>query len=210
MKYLFTLFLLIPIISFSQDSLEQQLDSISSSEEASTFLKENKPKHGKLFTFNKAKHKTRLATDLFNLAKGGKKVIKTQFKKTYYKVIDKSKILYSKFNIIVFDASKTSKEEAIEQRNLVLAKYNEGYRFKDLAKHYSFGPTAKMGGDTGWIKAGDMSEAFDANAFDEKHTIDEVFKVDDTENKKYYLVVKTEANTPIEEITVLKFSEDIE
>ncbi|MUU77264.1 peptidylprolyl isomerase [Winogradskyella endarachnes] len=210
MKYLLSIFLLIPIISFSQDSLEQQLDSISSSEEATTFLKEKKPKNGKLFTFNKAKHKTRLANDLFNLAKGGKKVIKTDFKKTYYKVIDKSEVMYSKFNIIVFNASKTSIEDVIEQRNKVLAKYNEGYRFKDLAKHYSFGPTAKMGGDTGWIKAGDMSKAFDSVAFEEKHPLNEVFTVDDTENNMYYLVVKTEVKTPIEEITVLKFSEDLD
>lgn len=210
MKYLFTIFLLIPIFSFSQNSLEQQLDSISNSEEANSFLKENKPKQGKIFTFNKAKHKTRLANDLFNLAKGGKKVIKTDFKKTYYKVIDKSELIYSKFDIIVFDASKTSAEDAIAKRNKVLALNNEGYRFKDLAKHNSSGPTAKMGGDTGWIKAGDMSIAFDKVAFNENHPLDKVFSVDDIENNKYYLVVKTEVKTPIEEITVLKFSEDLD
>ena len=210
MKYLFTLFLFIPLFSFSQDTLEQQLDSISSSEEATTFLKENKPKQGKIFTFNKAKHKTRLANDLFNLAKGGKKVIKTDFKKTYYKVIDKSEVMYSKFDIIVFDASKTSLEDVIVKRNKVLALHNEGYRFKDLAKHNSSGPTAKMGGDTGWIKTGNMSTAFDEVAFNEKHPLNEVFTVDDIENNKYYLVVKTEVKTPIEEITVLKFSEDLD
>jgi parvulin-like peptidyl-prolyl isomerase len=210
MKYLLTLFLLIPIFSFSQDSLEQQLDSISSSEEATSFLKENKPKQGKIFTFNKAKHKTRLANDLFDLAKGGKKVIKTDFKKTYYKVIDKSEVIYSKFNIIVFDASKTSAEDAIAKRNKILAKHNEGYRFTDLAKHNSSGPTAKMGGDTGWIKVGDMSTAFDDIAFIENHALNQVFSVDDIENNKYYLVVKTEVKTPIEEITVLKFSEDLD
>lgn len=210
MKYFFTIILLIPIICFSQESLEQQLDSISSSEEANSFLKENRPKQGKLFTFNRAKHKTRLANDLFNLAKGGKKVIKTDFKKTYYKVIDKSEVMFSRFDIIVFDASKTSTEDAIEKRNKVLALHKEGYRFKDLAKHNSSGPTAKMGGDTGWIKPGDMSKAFDEIAFNKTHAADEIFTVDDTENNKYYLVVKTEAKTAIEEITVLKFSEELE
>ena len=169
MKYLFTLLLLIPLFSFSQDSLEQQLDSISTSEEATSFLKENKPKQGKVFTFNKEKHKTRLANDLFNLSKGGKKVIKTDFKKTFYKVIDKADVDYMKFNIIVFDASKTSVEEATSKRNKVLSQYNEGYKFKDLAKHHSSGRTAKKGGDTGWIKGGEMSEAFDDVAFNENH-----------------------------------------
>lgn len=210
MKHFLTLLLFIPFIGMSQMALEQQLDSISTTDEATSFLKENKPKQGKLFTFNKEKHKTRLATDLFSLAKGGKKVIRTDFKKTYYKVIDKAETEYIKFKIIVIDASETSEEEALAKRDKVLALYNQGYRFKDLAKHHSADRTAKKGGDTGWIKPGDMPAAFDAVAFGETHGIDEIFKVDDAENQKYYLVVKTENKTPIEEITVLKFSENIE
>ncbi|GAA4243756.1 MULTISPECIES: peptidylprolyl isomerase [Winogradskyella] len=210
MKHLFTLLLLIPFLGFSQIALEQQLDSISTSDEATTFLKENKPKQGKLFTFNKEKHKTRLANDLFNLSKGGKKVIRTDFKKTYYKVIDKAEIDYLKFSIIVIDASKMSTEEAIKKRNKVIAQYKEGYRFKDLAKHHSTDHTAKKGGDTGWIKAGEMPAAFDEVAFGKNHAIDEIFSIDDIENQKYYLAIKTEDRTAIEEITVLKFSEDID
>ena len=53
MKHLFTLLLLIPLFSFSQESFEKQLDSISTSEEATAFLKENKPKQGKLSTYNR-------------------------------------------------------------------------------------------------------------------------------------------------------------
>ncbi|MBU2921277.1 peptidyl-prolyl cis-trans isomerase [Winogradskyella psychrotolerans] len=210
MKHLFTLLLLIPFLGFSQIALEQQLDSISTSDEATTFLKKNKPKQGKLFTFNKEKHKTRLANDLFNLSKGGKKVIRTDFKKTYYKVIDKAEIDYLKFSIIVIDASKMSAEEAIKKRNKVIAQYKEGYRFKDLAKHHSTDHTAKKGGDTGWIKAGEMPAAFDQVAFGKNHAIDEIFSIDDIENQKYYLAIKTEDRTAIEEITVLKFSEDID
>ncbi|WP_179020107.1 peptidylprolyl isomerase [Winogradskyella forsetii] len=207
MKHLFTLLLFLPLFGFSQMALEQQLDSISTPDEATIFLKENKPKQGKLFTFNKEKHKTRLANDLFNMSKGGKKVIRTDFKKTFYKVIDKAEVDYIKFSIIVFDASD---DQALSKRDKVLSQYNQGYRFKDLAKHNSIDRTAKKGGDTGWIKAGDMSKAFDDIAFAEKHDIDAIFPIDDLENQKYYLVIKTENRTPIEEITVLKFSENIE
>lgn len=199
-----------PLFCFSQESLEKQLDSISTSEEATQFLKENKPKKGKLFTFNKEKHKTRLANDLFNLSKGGKKVVRTEFKRTYYKVIDKAEVVYCRYNMIVVGGSETSNEDLIAKRDKVIAQYKEGYRFKDLAKHYSTDPTANRGGDTGWIKAGDMPEAFDTVAFKENHAINEVFIVDDPENKKYYLVIKTENKKPIEEITVLKFSESTE
>jgi len=209
MKYYFTLFLFIPLLSLSQNNLEKKLDSITSSEDAAIFLKTHKPDEGKLYTFNKEKHKTRLANELFKLSIGGKKVIKTRFKKTYYKIIDKTKVDYCKFNIIVIDAKNNSNFAAKVIRNKVLSQYNEGYKFKDLAKHHSSGSTAKMGGDTGWIKIGDMSETFDELAFNENHNINDVFTIDDPENKKYYIVMKTEEKKPIEEITVLKFTEDI-
>lgn len=210
MKHLYAFLLLFPLFGFAQLPIEQQLDSISTSEDALTYLKENSPKDGQLFTFNKEKHKTRLADDLFNLSKGGKKVVKSKFKKTYYKIVDKAEVSFIKFSIIVIDASKTSEEEALSKRDKVLAQYNDGYRFKDLAKHHSVGPLAKMGGDTGWIKIGDMSPAFDEVAFKKNHAIDEAFTVDDVENKKYYLVIKTQNRTSIEEITVLKLTEDAE
>ena len=210
MKFLLPLLLFIPLFCFAQNTLEKQLDSIVTPEDAATFLKTHKPEEGKLYTFNKEKHKTKLADELFKLSKGGKKVFKTDFKKTYYKVIDKAEIDYCKFNIIVLDATKTSDQSAKVIRAKVLSQYNEGYRFKDLAKHHSSGPTSKMGGDTGWIKLGEISATFDEHAFNQNHAINDVFTIDDLENKKYYIVIKTEDKTPIEEITVLKFTEDID
>ena len=200
MKTLLTLLLFVPLLSFSQENLEQELDSIATTEDAKSFAKTyKKANKSKFFTFNKEKHKTRLADDLFKLSKGGKKVIKTDFKTTYYKIIDKKDVDYSRFNIIVFDEANKAK------RDEVLAKYNQGYKFKDLAKHHSSGPTAKMGGDTGWIKPGDLSTAFDEAAFNS--SLNSVVTIDDEELKKYYIVIKTEDKTPIEEITVLKFTE---
>ena len=209
MKPLLTLLLFIPLFCFTQSTLEKQLDSISTSEDAVAFLKTHKSEEGKLYTFNKEKHKTRLANDLFKLSKGRKKVIKTKLKKTYYKIIDKSKVDHCKFNIIVLDGEKTSNQSAKVIRNKVLSKYNEGYKFKDLAKNHSSGPTAKMEGDTGWIKLGEISEIFDEQAFIQTRAINDVFTIDDIENKKYYIVMKTQNKTPIEEITVLKLSEDL-
>lgn len=210
MKYIFLFLVFIPTLNFSQSTLEKQLDTISTSEEAVRFLKENKPEDGKLITFNRARHKTTLANSLFQYRVGGKKVVKTGFKKTIYKIIDKGMVDFYKFNIIVLDGNKTSNQQAKVLRNKVLAQYKEGYQFKDLAKYHSDGPTAKTGGDTGWIKPGDMnSEAFDAEAFSQNHTVNDVFIVDDEINKMYYIVMKTQSKTPIEEITVLKFTEDL-
>ncbi|BAO77538.1 peptidylprolyl isomerase [Winogradskyella sp. PG-2] len=200
MKTFLTLLLLVPFLCFSQESLEQELDLISSSEDAKLFAKSHKKVNkSKVFTFNKEKHKTRLADDLFKLSKGGKKVVKTDFKTTYYKIINKEEVDYYRFNIIVFNEANKAKG------NEVLAKYNEGYKFKDLAKYYSSGPTAKMGGDTGWIKPGDLTTAFDQSAF--SSSVNTLVTIDDVELKKYYIVIKTQNSTPIEEITVLKFTE---
>jgi parvulin-like peptidyl-prolyl isomerase len=209
MKKLFTILLLIPLFGFAQKNLEKELDSISTSDQAKTYIKENKTNKGKLFTFNKAKHKTRLADDLFKLSKGGKKVIKTEYNKTYYKIINKDQVAHWRFSIILFKTTESTHEEAKQKRTKVLAQLNEGYKFKDLAKHYSNHPTAKIGGDTGWIKTGQMSKAFDKIAFNDSINLNEAFFVDDTEHNKYYLVIKTEEKTPIEEITVLKISETI-
>ena len=69
MKQLIFLLLCFPFLSFSQDALETELDSISSIEEAKTFAKTHKKTNkSKVFTFNKEKHKTRLADELFKLS----------------------------------------------------------------------------------------------------------------------------------------------
>ena len=209
MKYYFTLLLFIPFFGFTQNDLEKELDSVATSEDASTFLITHKPEDGKLYTFNKEKHKTRLANSLFKLSTGDKKVIKNNFKKTYYKIINKAEVDYCKFNIIVLDGENTSIQLAKFIRNKVLSQYHEGFKFKDLAKQHSSDSTAKTGGDTGWIKLGDISESFDFQAFNKDRALNEVFTIDDVENKKFYIVLKTVDKTPIEEITVLKFTEDI-
>ncbi|WP_400079106.1 peptidylprolyl isomerase [Winogradskyella sp. R77965] len=209
MKYLLTLLLFIPFFGYTQSSLAKQLDSITTKKDADTFLKTHNPEDGKVYTYNKEKHKTKIANSLFKLSKGGKKVIKNKYKKTYYKIIDKSKVDHCKFNVIVIDGEKTSNQSAKVIRDKVLSQYNEGYKFEDLAKQHSSGSTVKTEGDTGWIKLGDISATFDMQAFHQNRDIGDVFTVDDSQNKKYYIVVKTKDKTPIEEITVLKFTEDL-
>ncbi len=210
MKYIFLLLFFFPVISFSQNTLEKQLDSVTSSETAQNFLKTNNPEEGKIVTFNKEKHKTKLANSLFSLSIGGKKVERMGFKKTFYKVLDKAEVDFSRFNIIVLNGNKTSSHSAKIIRDKVLLQYQEGYKFIDLAKQHSDDSTANKGGDTGWLKRGEISDAFDAIAFDQNHALNEVFTIDDLENNNYYIAIKTKNKTPILEITVLKFTEDIE
>ncbi|WP_412561023.1 peptidylprolyl isomerase [Winogradskyella sp. MIT101101] len=206
MKQLLALLFFIPVLSFSQDSLEQELDSISTKEEAKTFAKTHKKANkSKLYTFNKEKHKTRLADDLFKLSKGAKKVVKSEDKTTYYKIIDKENVLHYRASYIYFDGNKMSLEDINKKRAKIMAQYKQGYRFDALAKLHSMDISANRGGDLGWFPEGKMHPEFEEAI--KNHNTNDIFTLDIEEGKWYYIVLKTYDAKPIEEITVLKYTE---
>ena len=206
MKQLLVLLVLCPLFGFSQNSLEQELDSITTTEEAKAFAKANKKVNkSKLITFNKEKHKTRLANDLFKLSKGGKKVVKKDQKKTYYKIIDKEKTLHYRASYIYFDGRKITLEEINAKRSKIISQYKQGYKFETLAKIYSMDQNSKRGGDLGWFSRGQMHPDFE-NAI-KSHAIDDIFTLDITDRNWHYVILKTHDAKPIEEIMVLKYTE---
>ena len=206
MKPFFLLLFLLPFLSFSQVDLETELDSITTTEEAKTFAKTHKKENkSKLFTFNKEKHKTRLADDLFKLAKGGKQVVKNDYKKTYYKVIDKSEVLHYRASIIYFDGHKMTLEDINKKRAKIIKQYQDGYKFEALSKLHSMDISANYGGDLGWFPEGQMHSDFE-NAV-KSHDTDEVYTLDIPDRNWYYIVLNTHAPKKIEEITVLKYTE---
>ena len=207
MKYYFTLLIFIPFLCFSQTKLEASIDSISTKEEAKTFLKSHKNEtKGKLITFNKEKHKTKLATELFELSKGGKKVIKSENGKTIYKLIDKKNASHYKASIMLFDSKKTTIAEINSLRSFILKGIqNKEHKFENLARVYSAHPTAKTGGDLGWIKKGTFSKRFEKAIADKR--VGQVFSFDEHREKKHYVIMKTQENQDIEEIIVLKITE---
>lgn len=207
MKHFFTLLLFIPIFSFAQDSLEKELDSIASTEAAETFIKTHKSSKGKLFTFNKEKHKTRLADDLFKLSNGGKQVIKTDFKKTFYKVIEKKEVLHHRVSFIFLNGNEMDLDEINRLRTKIISQYKDGYKFESLAKIHSMDLSANQGGDLGWFAEGVMHPEFEAAI--KTHKMNDVFTLDIEDKKWHYVVLKTYEPKLIEEITVLKFTEDI-
>ncbi|WP_370391130.1 peptidylprolyl isomerase [uncultured Winogradskyella sp.] len=196
-------FFLVPLINFAQVSFETQIDSISTAEEAENFI--NSYNSGKLYVFNEEKHKTRLATDLFKLSKGGKKVIRTEFKTTVYKIIDKSKTLHNRVHYILLDGNTMSLQDIEDRRNDIVSKFQNGYDFKTLAKYYSMDINANKGGDSGWFAEGAMPIQFQTAVA--SHQLNDIFKLDIPEAKAYYVILKTHEAKNIDEITVLKFSE---
>lgn len=209
-KYI--LLLIITLSSFTlnaQDDFETQIDAIEDEGSAVTFIKQNKASKGQLITFNNEKHKTRFATALFKLRKGGKKVEKTEVEKTYYKVIDKIKTPYFRLSYIVIKGDNRSDDEIRKLQDNIINKYKQGYRFEDLAKHFSEDQTAKKGGDIGWVTTGDLHPNFELKLSENNYQVNDIFTINISEQNRYYVAVKTYDNKLIEEIKVLKITESI-
>ncbi|MFK7781983.1 peptidylprolyl isomerase [Psychroserpens sp.] len=196
-------------VSFSQQDFESEIDSIQTLDEAKIFVKKNKSLKGKVITFNKEKHNTKIAGELFRLGKGSKKIYKTDMTKTYYKVIDKSDIPYQKLSYIFLDGKQKSLEDINVLRQNIIAKYRSGFRFEDLAKHYSMDNNANRGGDLGWVTQGDLHPDFEVQVLDNSHNVNDIFTVDVPDQQWYYVILKTEDTKYIEEIKVLKFTEPV-
>ncbi|HLT34389.1 MAG TPA: peptidylprolyl isomerase [Aquaticitalea sp.] len=206
---LYTALILVTLGSTAQTSLEIQLDSIQDEAQATKFLDTYKSNKGKVFVFNKEKHKSQLAKELFDMGKGSNKVIATDIERTHYKIIDKYEILYYRVSYVYLDGNKKTQSEIKDIQSKVITKYNQGYRFKDLAKMYSMDKNATRGGDMGWFTHGEMDGEFENAVLNSAKGVNDIFVVDIPEKNLYYVVLKTHETKRIEEIKVLQVTEKI-
>lgn len=193
----------------AQNDFLTQLDSVQNETQASRFIETNRASKGQLFIFNKEKHKTQLAKDLFSLGKGSTKVISSDIEKTHYKIIDKYEIPYYRYSYVYIDGNKKGASEAHQLQNSIIAKYRNGFRFRDLAKQYSMDASANRGGDLGWFTKGNLTTELQSAIMESPHDMDEIFTLELPEKNAYYVVLKTHDNKMIEEIKVLKVTETI-
>ena len=205
--YLF-LFFLTSILS-AQNNLESELDSIQDETQATKFLETHTSHKGSLVVFNKEKHKTQLAKDLFSMGKGSTKVFATDIEKIHYKIIDTYEITAHRASYIYLDGSQSSASDIKALQDKIILKYKQGFRFAQLAKMYSMDRNATRGGDSGWITKNDTSTELETAILNETHGINEIFTLDVPEKNHYYVIVKTHNPKVIEEIKVLKVSEKI-
>lgn len=211
MKQYFLTFLIVLIssISYAQVNFESQMDSITSVTQASEFIESHKPLKGNLITFNKEKHHTRLANDLFELGINGKKVYETEMEKTYYKLIERKMVPHYRVSYVFLDGNKKSIAEISKLKSDIISKYKKGAPFQNLAKQYSMDINGKRGGDSGWFAYGEMLPEFEDQIINGHHNNGDIFTIDVPSKKWYYVVLKTDDKTMIEEIKVLKIVEPI-
>lgn len=194
-------------LAIAQKNFEKSLDSVQTLDDVTIFFEKNKTAKGKVIVFNQEKHKTKMAEDIFKMGVGSKKYFKDTPQKTYYKIIEKYEIPYYRVSTVYLDGNKKTIEEINSIRQNVISKYNEGYRFTDLAKRYSMDHTAKQGGDLGWFTYGDLHPEFEKQVLAGTYGLNDVFTIDIPETNAYYVVLMTQDKKLIEEAKVLKVTE---
>ena len=206
MKQLFIVLMLINFVSYSQEGIDIEIDSINSFDKAETFTKFNQ--NASIIIFNREKHNTVLSRELFDRPLFGKKVYENNIEKTTYKIIDRYKVPYYRLSYIFFDGASLSKNDIDIKRKNVIAQFKAGIPFADLASQYSMDQNAKRGGDLGWVTHGDLAKEFEEKVLGENQLTD-IYTVDIPERNWYYVILPTHQPKLIEEIKVLKFTQAV-
>jgi len=209
-KPLLLLLLSLSLSTFAQTSVKKELKTIKTLEQAQDYISGKKSKKKKLMVFNTEKHHSKLAKELLERPAGFTKTERTQFKKTHYKVVKKENEPHYRISYIFFDGNKMPVEEIYRLRKKIMAKYGKGMDFGDLAKKYSMANNAKKGGDSGWVKDGQLPIEIEKEANNLAHQVDDIFDVGITDDNGFYIIKKTHRLQIIKEVYVLKIQETID
>jgi hypothetical protein len=191
----------------AQNKFKKNLDSVTNVERAQRFITSKNGRNNKIIMFNEEKHKTKLSQQLLKLPNGGHKVVKKEGENIHYKVLEKNEIIYYRVSYIFLDGKQYSISSIEKLRPQIIAKYNLGIPFKDLAMQYSMDNNKTRGGDSGWFTYGEMLPEFEQKVMNDNHQLDDVFTVNVESNQWYYVVKKTHERKSIREIKVLRVSE---
>jgi parvulin-like peptidyl-prolyl isomerase len=203
------LFFFFTTIITAQNEVEKELMTIVNSDEAKNYLTSNSNKDTKIIVFNEEKHKTALAEELFKASKGVIKTVKNEHEKIYYKVIEKTQTPYYRVRYIYLDGNKLSVKNINSLREKIIKKHENGAPFDFLAQQYSMDENANKGGDSGWFKVGDNLFDFEKIITLGNRQVEDIYIVDSSKTKAYYIILQSYEPKNISEIKVLKIVEAI-
>lgn len=195
MKTFFLFFLtLFYVSSYGQDKTTE-LKKISSLKKAEDFLKNNS--ESEIISINEECDSSEVVKKIFNLKKDEIVLIEGYL----YKIIEWKNILHHRASYIYFDGNKTSKNNIDSLREVIASSYKDGVSFIDLVKKYNMDKNPNNG-DLGWFPDGKMLKEVDFEI--NRHEKGEVFNVDISDKKWYYVMVKNFDDKKNEILTVIK------
>ena len=196
MKAMLFFFLLVSYAAGAQ-SIQQQLKRIRTLEEATSFIEANPASEGIIFTLNTNSDTAAIHGQIARKRKGE---IFTLGAHTY-KILKDTTALFSRVSYIYLDGTQLSAAQIDSLRKVILAKYNEGVPFAELATLYTMDGNPNAG-DTGWFTEGTMVKEFEKAL--KKRKAPEVFTIDMPKDKWYYVVKKTHDTGVGKQLTVLR------
>ncbi|MBZ9650397.1 peptidylprolyl isomerase [Psychroflexus montanilacus] len=202
MKSIILLLSFLSLQAYSQNNLFRHNQDVYadfgySKEELSEFRSQ-----GTLSVFNKERHNSNLANELFELKQGGTLKLNNANNKKI-KVLKKVNVEHFRINYIFFDGQEMSYEDLDHLRDQII-QMSKNQDFEHLAQRYSMDMNKNKGGDSGWFKKRSVPEDFKNAALSSIRAANETFKVDLEDKDWYYLVSKSYSPKNIEEILVLE------
>jgi parvulin-like peptidyl-prolyl isomerase len=194
-KLIIFIIIFISFESFSQ-TIKEQLQQIITIDDAKKLAAENPNLEAELLNIHPEIETDNFVTKLSE-SKTGEIFSDLDFT---YKILFETNINAFRVSYIFLDASKISLTEIEKLRSKILNEYKNGISFSNLAKKYTM--DSSKDGDLGWFTEGMMVPDFEKAV--KNHKQNDIFKVDITNEKWYYIVLKTFTDKPIREYTVLK------
>lgn len=206
MKKILLALMVFNLFTYAQNSVDIEIDSVNTLEHAQKFIKTYD--NASVIVFNKEKHNTSLSKELFDSVLFGKKTYENNVEKTTYKIIDRYQVPFYRVSYIFLDGTKLNEKDIDLKRKSIIAQFNAGIPFADLANQYSMDHNAKRGGDLGWVTHGDLAKEFEDLVL-KNNALNEIFTIDIPERGWHYVILPTHDSKLIEEIKVLKHSQSL-
>ncbi|MGZ3863582.1 MAG: hypothetical protein ACXVPN_09185 [Bacteroidia bacterium] len=182
------------LASFGQTNLDE-IKKINTREQVVAYLKDHPKVNGEIVEISSGDN-----------SEGAKQIITNGIERPVvsgdhtYKVFETKKSSLLNAFYIYLDGSRLSLAQIDSVRQLIISKYNAGIPFADLAKEFNMDgnpdPNLKSIAEGFLVK--DFSEAVKA------HAKGEVFKIDVTDKKWYYVTQKTDNDQEAITYSVLK------
>jgi hypothetical protein len=121
----------------------------------------------------------------------------------WYKILDKKTYTGSRVRYIYLDGNKWDYAKIDSVRNVIIQKYEANpteENYINLVKTYNMDGN-KNGGDLGWYNPSNMVKPFSQTVFG--HKKGDIFKIDISENKWYYVVLKSEEEKKVTSLSYL-------